>query len=61
MSVLLAAFGLFLAESLRRSSADKGDDEVGLFIGSARPLAATALSVAPAPIATRSQKRAQLF
>jgi hypothetical protein len=40
LTVLVAAIGVVIVPALRRSPAIDDDDAVGLFIGSARPLAA---------------------
>jgi len=40
LSVLIAAVGVLILGSLRSSPAAEEDDDVGLFVGSARPLAA---------------------
>jgi hypothetical protein len=60
MTFLIAAIGLLLAASpLWPRPAKEADDDVGLFIGSARPLAAAALVKRPVAV-SRSQKRTQL-
>jgi hypothetical protein len=59
MLIFFAAVGMLIANSFRSSSPEAEDDDVGLFIGSARPLAATSQTT-KVPNKGRSQKRAQL-
>jgi hypothetical protein len=40
LAVLIAAVGMLIADALRPIPSKGEDDDVGLFIGSARPLAA---------------------
>jgi hypothetical protein len=40
LTTLFAALGMAMIESLRSTPSTDEDDDVGLFIGSARPLAA---------------------
>ncbi len=59
LAVLLAALGMAAVESIRPSPAED-DDDVGLFVGSARPLRATPISRLVAERDRRLQKRAQV-
>jgi hypothetical protein len=56
----IAAAGVLFLETFRRARADDRDDGVAFFVGSARPLPATALQKRPALASSRSQKRAQI-
>jgi hypothetical protein len=40
LTLLIAAFGMLLIESLRSAPTTDEDDDVGLFVGSAHPVAA---------------------
>jgi hypothetical protein len=59
--LLIAAFGMLIVGFLRPPRPSDEDDDVGLFIGSAHPLAARpALAKGAAAARRRSQKRTQL-
>jgi hypothetical protein len=40
LAVLIAALGMLIVDALRPNPGQGEDDDVGLFVGSARPLAA---------------------
>lgn len=57
---LAAAISILLADRFWRASSKEADEDVALFIGSARPIAAKALAKRSTPAARRSQKRTQI-
>ena len=61
LTILIAAIGILIVPAFRRSPADEEDDDVGLFIGSARPLPANPQVTRSGKIRSsrRSQKRIQ--
>jgi hypothetical protein len=60
LTFLIAAIGVLIVPALRPSSGAEDDDDVGLFIGSARPLPANPHAIKRVPRTPRPAPRTGL-